>query len=344
MKPLRILALVREGLEPPEMMPPLGPTDPSPDWKMEFDVVSTLREMGNDVRVVAVYSDLSPIREAVLEWKPHIAFMMLEEFHGVPVYDQAVTSYMELFRQRYTGCNPTGLLITHDKALSKKILTYHRVPTPRFMHFPRRRRITPSGKARYPLLVKSATEDASHGISQASLVTNDQALRDRVEFVHTTIGSDALAEEFIDGREFYVSVLGNRRLQTFPIWEMDFSNMPEDAVRIATRSVKWDAKYQHKYKIMTHAAAGLTAEQQERILHVSKRAFHLLHMSGYGRIDLRMNSEGQVYVLEANANSNLSYGEDFAESAHAGGVTYEALLKRIINLGRRYRAAWQHEA
>ena len=340
MNKLRILALVREGLVPAETLEGYA-DDELPDWKMEYDVVATLRDMGHDVRPLGVFDDLGPIREMILEWKPHVAFMMLEEFLGVSVYDQAVVSYLELMRQHYTGCNPRGLLLTHDKALSKKILQYHRISTPRFVVFPRRKKVKPLRRLKYPVFVKSTIEDASYGISQASIVTNERALIDRVEFVHERAGTEAIAEEYIDGRELYVGVLGNQRLQSLPIWEMLFTRMPDDVAHIATARVKWNPKYQKKHGIDTRAAEDIPEDLRTRISRLCKRVYRRLNMSGYGRIDLRLRPDGEVYVLEANANPNLEYGEDFAESAEAQGISYDKLLQRIVNLGLRYNAPWR---
>ncbi len=340
MKNLRVLSLVREGLVPPETLDDYDENNP-PDWKMEYDVVATLTNLGHEVQTLGVFNDLGPIRQSIQERQPDIAFMMLEEFHGVPQYDQAIVSYLELMRQRYTGCNPCGLLLTHDKALSKKILTYHRIATPHFSVFPVGRKVRPPRRMRYPVLVKSTTEDASLGTSQNSIVTNHQALIDRCEFVHANVNMDELAEEYIDGRELYVGVTGNHRLQTFPVWEMTFNRMPEDIARIATARVKWNTKYQEKHGIDTGLAEVLSSKQVADIQRLCKRVYRALTMSGYGRIDLRMRPNGDVFVIEANANPNLEFGEDFVESAHAAGHTYEDLIQRILNLGLRYDAAWQ---
>ena len=340
MKKLRVAALIRDGLIPPEDAQSYNQDNP-PEWKMEFDIMATLRECGHEVKPVGLFDDLTPVRNNIREWKPHVAFMMLEEFHGVAQYDHAIVSYLELMKQRYTGCNARGLMLTHDKALSKKILNYHRIPTPRFAVYRRNRKITPTSRMKYPILIKSATEDASLGISQNSIVTNDHGLIDRVQFIHKTIGTDALAEEYIDGRELYVGVIGNTRLETFPVWEMVFENMPDDVAKIATASVKWNPKYQRKHGIATRAADNLLPEESARIQKLCKRVYRVLNMSGYGRIDLRLRSDGQAFVIEANANPNLEFGEDFAESAEAAGISYEQLLQRIIRLGMAHKAAWQ---
>lgn len=340
MKRLRVLALVREGLIPPDDLHEYDENNP-PVWKMEYDVVATLRNLDHEVHPIGVFDDLSPIRQEILEWQPQIAFMMLEEFHGVTQYDQAIVNYLELMRQPYTGCNPRGLLLTHDKPLSKKILAYHRIATPQFLVFPKGHKVRPPKRLRYPVFVKSTTEDASFGISQNSVVTNEAALIDRVQFVHDKVGTDALAEEYIDGRELYVGVLGNSRLQTFPVWEMWFNRMPEGIARIATSHVKWNTKYQKRHGIETGLAKDLSDNQLAKIQRLCKRVYRILNLSGYGRIDLRLREDGEVFVLEANANPNLEYGEDFAESAEAAGYSYEALLQRIVQLGLRYNAAWQ---
>jgi len=252
-----------------------------------------------------------------------------------------VTSYLELMRQPYTGCNPRGMLLSKDKSLCKKILAYHRIPSPRFMVFPRGRRVRRPKRLPFPLFVKSATEDASLGISHASIVHNDEALQERVAYLQAITSGDVLAEQYIEGREFYVGVIGNERLQTFPTWELLFSKTPDDQPKIATRRVKWDRKYQERHGIKTQAAEGLPPSVDSRIQKICKRVYRALGMSGYARMDLRVTEEGQIFVIEANANPNIEFGEDFSESAESIGISYEALLQRILNLGLKYKAPWQ---
>ena len=340
MKQLRILALVREGLVPPESLEGFNDKQIA-EWKTEFDVIHTLKEMGHEVETLGVYDDLGPIRNSLRKFKPQIVFMLLEEFHGSVTYDHAVTSFLELMKQPYTGCNPRGLLLSRDKPLSKKILTYHRILTPRFIVFHRGKSIKRPNRLAFPLLVKSVTEDASLGISQASIVYDDEALVERVRFVFDRLESDALVEQYIEGREIYVGIVGNERLQTFVPWEMLFTKMPEDVARIATAKVKWDHNYQAKHGIETGPAENLEKGLAKKISLLCKRVFRALNMSGYARMDLRMTADGRIYVIEANANPNLSYGEDFAESAENSGLSYENLLGRIISLGLRYEAAWK---
>ncbi len=340
MKKHRVVVLMHEDLVPPETL--AGYTEKEiARWKSEFDVLTTLREMGHDALPLGVRDDLGVIRRRIRDFKPHVHFNLLEEFHGVAVYDQYVVAYLELMRQAYPGCNPRGLMLAHDKALCKQILLYHRIPTPRFALFPRRQKVKRPKFLRFPLLVKSTVEEASLGISQASIVTNDEKFLDRVAFIHEQVQTDAIAEHYIDGRELYVGIIGNRRLQTFPVWEMLFTKMPEHVQRIATARVKFNPEYQKKYGIHTRAAHDLLPGTEERIVRLGKRVYRALSLSGYGRLDLRMRPDGRVYVLEANPNPNLEYGEDFAESAETMGISYEALLQKILSLGLSYRAAWR---
>ena len=320
-----------EGYRPEEIL----------NWKTEYDVVTTLREMGHHVHPLGVSDDLGEIRQAIVEDKPHVTFNLLEEFHGVALFDQHVASYLELMQQPYTGCNPRGLTLGHDKVLCKQILSYHRIATPRFAVFHRGKVIRPQPRLKYPLLVKSVIEESSLGITRDSIVYSDAQLVERVLRVHEDLDTDALVEEFVEGREFYVGVIGNHRLQTFPVWELLFRNLPEHIPNIATARVKWDLDYQKELGVTTQAVTDLPAATMARIARLCKRIYRVLYLSGYARIDLRVTASGQVYVLEANPNPDLSYGEDFAESANTKGISYEKLMTRIMNLGMRYQPSWR---
>jgi D-alanine-D-alanine ligase len=330
-KGLRVLVLVREGLVPPETIEGLSEAEIQP-WKTEYDVISTLRRMGHEAFPIGLYDDLGIIRKALEEKKPHIVFNLLEEFHGYAVYDQHVVSFLELMRQPYTGCNPRGLTLAHDKALSKKILAFHRIQVPSFAVFPVNRKVRRPKSLRFPILVKSLSEEGSACISQASLVNDDEKLAERVKLVHRQTNTHAIAEQYIDGREVYVGVFGNQRLQTCTPWELIINKLPEGAPYIATSKLKWDHAYQEKVGVITRAA-DLTPELRKKIDHISKRIYRILSLSGYARLDYRVTEDGQVYLLEANPNPDISCGEDFSEAAEHSGVKYECLLQKIITLG-----------
>jgi D-alanine-D-alanine ligase len=336
---LRILALVHRHLIPPDTVPE-GANIESEPWRTEYDVISTLRAMGHEVQPLGVHDDLGDIRRAATEWKPHIAFNLLEGFDDITIFDQNVVSHLELLKLSYTGCNPRGLLLARDKSLSKKLLAYHRIAVPEFEVFRMGRPIKRAKRLEFPLIVKSLTQEASIGISQASVVDSDEKLKERVAFIHESIGTAAIVEQYVEGREIYVGIWGNQALQALPVWELFFTNMPADARRIATDRVKWSAKYQNKYGIDSGPAKDLAAGVAERIQHVCKRAFRALELSGYARVDLRLEDSGKMWVLEANPNPQIAKGEDFAASAEKLGMTYEAVLQKIVNLGLR----WQPES
>jgi len=336
---LRVLALVHRHLIPPAAIEEGTDTTAAP-WRTEYDVVSTLTAMGHEVQVLGVHDDLGEIRRLVTDWKPHIAFNLLEGFDDIVIFDQNVVSHLELLKLPYTGCNPRGLLLARDKSLSKKLLSYHRIPVPESdvarigKPFRRPKRLS------FPLIVKSLTQEASIGISQASVVDSDEKLKERVQFIHDSIGTSAIVEQYIEGRELYVGILGNHTLQALPVWELFFTNMPDGAKRIATDRVKWSVKYQKKYGIDSGVAKELSDARAEGIQHLCKRAYRALELSGYARIDLRLEENGNVWVLEANPNPQIARGEDFAASAEKVGLSYEGVLQRIINLGLR----WQPES
>ena len=340
MRKYRVLLMVEKKLVPPEDTSGMSEAQID-DFRTEYDVLTALRRPGHEVRVVGVGDHLTELRETIDEFRPHVVFNLLDEFSGIISYDHHVVAYLELIRQRYTGCNPRGMMLSRDKVLTKRVLATHRVATPAFRLFPFGRRYREPSRLTFPLFVKSATEDASLGISQASLVEDMKGLRERVQFIHEQVQSDALVEEYIDGREIYVGVLGNSRLTTLPAWEMDFGTLTETQARIATRKVKWDRKYQGKHGIKTGKAQDLSDEQREHFRRLAKRTYRALYMSGFARMDFRLTSDGRVFLLEANANPNLSKGEDLADSAKAFGVSYTALVNRIVQLGVDYMPEWR---
>ncbi|MCG8588630.1 MAG: ATP-grasp domain-containing protein [Proteobacteria bacterium] len=332
MKRRRVVVLTHEDAVPPTTLSGLSDREKL-QVKREFHVVKALRELGHEVRVLGVAHELVPIRELVEEWKPHVVFNLLIEFQDEAAYQMHIASYLELLKVPYTGCNPRGLLLARDKALSKKIFRFHRIPSPAFAVFRRGRRFRMAPYARLPLIVKSVDEDASMGVSQASIVRDEEQLRERVEFVHRTVGTDALAEEYIEGRELTIAVLGNQRLTTFPVWEMFFKKLPEGTEPIATHKVKWDPDYQKKVGIGTGRAKNLSQETETQIASLARRVYRALDLSGFARMDLRLTDAGRIYVIEANATPDLSRDEDLAESAKAAGLAYPELLQRIVGLG-----------
>jgi D-alanine-D-alanine ligase len=339
-KKRRILLLVNEALVPPEDLRGLS-EDEIEACRTEYNVLSTLSNSGHAVRVLGIGDKIGELRQVIRDWRPAITFNLLEEFSGIVTYDHYVVAFLELMRQPYTGCNPRGMMLSRDKVLTKQILAYHRIPTPRFHLFPWAKPYREPRRVEFPLIVKSATEDASLGISQASIVNDHDKLRERVLFIHEQTQSDALAEQYIEGRELYIGVIGNERLTTLPVWELDFGKLAEAQSGIATSKVKWDRAYQQRHGIRTGEVTDLAAAEVARLAQLARRVYRALHMSGYARMDLRMRPDGSVFVLEANANPNLTYGEDFAESAEVAGLGYDQLLNRIVQLGLNHQPEWR---
>jgi D-alanine-D-alanine ligase len=232
----------------------------------------------------------------------------------------------------YTGSSPTGLTLCKNKAMAKEILGYHRIRVPESAVFPRGCVVRRPKRLTFPLFIKPLKEEASYGISQDSFVETDQALEERVRFVHEKMNQDALAEEYIEGRELYVSILGNGRLRAFPIREVIFSEIPEGKPRFATFKAKWDDAYRKRWGIQNIFAAPLPEGVAQRIAKICKKVYRVLQIRGYGRIDLRLTLAGEVVVLEANPNPNLDRDDEFAQSAMKSGLTYEGLVQRILHL------------
>src|SRR5215510_7648463 len=332
MRRLRVLVLMDTDFVPPDSTKGYTPQQIH-EWKTEYDVVSTLRAAGHEVRPLGVHDELKPVRDEIEGFKPDVVFMLLEEFQGEVIYDQNVASYLELMRIPYTGCNPRGL------DLSKTLVHYHRIAVPQFAVFPMHRRVKRPARLAFPLIVKSLSEDASAGISQASVVDTDEKLTERVAFIHERIGTAAIAEQYIEGRELYVGVLGNERLRVLPVWELKFGSMAQSAWPIATEKLKRDPKYQERVGILDGPAKELAPELYSRIQRTAKRVYRTLELDGYARIDFRLSADGIPYFLEANPNPEIAKSQEFATAAKHDGLAYPDLLHRILALGISRAAA-----
>jgi D-alanine-D-alanine ligase len=333
LKPQRVLALAHPDLVPPDNLEGVSEAERF-TFKTEYEVMSTLQAAGHEVKMLGVQTELAPIRDEVENWKPDIVFNLLEEFHGETLYAQNVVSLLELLQIPYTGCNPRGLLLARGKDLSKKLLKYHRIPVPAFAVFPKStKKVKRPRGLPYPVIVKSLSEDASRGISQASVVDSDEKLAERVAFVHERIKTPAIAEQYIEGREIYVGVLGNEKVQVLPVWELQFSKLADGALPIATEKVKHDVAYQEKRGIIQGPAQGLETAVESRIKVFAKRICEALEIDGYCRIDFRLAADGTPYFIEANPNPEISAGEEFAQAALHAGTSYQDLLNKILLLG-----------
>jgi D-alanine-D-alanine ligase len=333
MRRLRILVLMHPDFMPPDSTDGYTAQKIN-EWKTEYDVVSTLRAAGHEVRPLGAQEEIRPVRDAIEDFKPHVVFTLLEEFHYNVAYDQHIASYLELMKVPYTGCNPRGLILARGKDLSKTLVHYRRIPVPAFAAFPMRHKVKRPSRLALPLIVKSLNEDGSRGISQASIVDTDEKLIERVAFIHEQVGTAAIAEQYIEGRELYVSVLGNNRLRVLPVWELKFGTMGGASARqIATEKAKHDPDYQERVGIVDGPAKNLTPELAARIQGIAKRIYRTLKLDGYARIDFRLAADDTPYFIEANPNPEIAKSQEFALAARHDGLDYPGLLHRILTLG-----------
>jgi D-alanine-D-alanine ligase len=300
--------------------------------RAEWDVSRGLRRAGHEVRVVGVSHDLEPIRRGVLAFRPHAVFDLLMEFRDRGTYQAHVVAYLELLGVPCTGPDARAIALTRDKALTKAVLLQHRIPTPAFAVFPPRHPVAPPPHLAFPLIVKSRDEEASLGIAQASLVRDPARLRERVAFVHRRLGGDAIAEEYVEGRELTLGVIGNARPRALPLRELAFAHLPAGSAPIATERAKFDDAYRRRVGIRSGPARAIPAPVRAAIARIATRAYRALGLSGHARLDLRLGADGRPRVIEVNATPDVARAEDFAASARAAGISYPRLLDRMLRL------------
>lgn len=298
-------------------------------WITEYDVIEQLKSNGHKVKVIGLYDDLSPLLMAIKEKKPDIVFNLLEEFNGDSQMDYHVVALLEALKIKYTGCNSKGLVLARDKALSKKILKHHHIGTPNFFTLPKNKKRKLPKILRYPLIVKCLYEEASYGIAQASIVMNEEKLNERIQYIHEKLDQDALIEEFIEGKELYVGVIGQKQLKTLPIWELKFKNVEDPEKEIYSQRAKWNEKYRER-KGIEAGAAKLDKQIKDKVIKTCKKVYQVLNLSGYARIDLRLTSDNKIFILEANPNPNIANDDEFAKSAEYEKIHYKELIEQLI--------------
>ncbi|MDD3374105.1 MAG: ATP-grasp domain-containing protein [Candidatus Omnitrophica bacterium] len=302
------------------------------NWYTESDVYRALLENGHTVRVLGLCNDIGVLLDEVKEFSPDVIFNLAEVFNQKSHLDKNVAGLFEMLDIPYTGSSAESLFICNDKALAKKILRFHRIRVPRFHTFYRKHKVWLPKYIKLPVIVKPLSEEASRGISLASVVDKEEALIERVRFIHENMNADAIAEEYIEGREMYVSIFGTRRLKVLPLREMKFGKMSEDEPRIATYKAKWDDKYREKWDIKSVFIGKLSGDLEERIKETCKRAYRALNIQSYARFDIRVTENGRIYIIEPNANPCIARCDEVAQSAEKIGIQYNALIQKIISL------------
>ncbi|MBM4186206.1 MAG: ATP-grasp domain-containing protein [Gemmatimonadetes bacterium] len=308
---------------------------------IEYQVGRTLIELGHEMELFGFHDDLREVIDQCGAWKPDLVVNCAESC-GDSGHDYVVPALLETHGIRYTGTSPLGLLTTRDKAMSKKVLAYHGIQVPGFATWRTNEVVRDTPPLKFPLIVKPLAADASEGIAMASVVSDRDELAERVNFVHQRFEQPAIAEEFIEGRELYASVVGNdETLEILPLTELVFDkekNAPEE--RIATQTTKWDAPYRRRKGIRYQFARPVSAAAKERIEQICRTAFGALWLHDYARIDLRLSETDEIWVLEANANPFIARGHEVANAADKAGMPYPQFIQRILDeAARRYARA-----
>jgi D-alanine-D-alanine ligase len=294
-------------------------------------VARTLRRLGHRVSVLGVHGDVKRLIAGLSRRKPELVFNLMEMFGDNVFGDIPVTGLLDLLGLRYTGSGPGELYLSQDKGLTKKLLAFEDILYPRYAVFSRQAAFETGGNLRMPLFVKPLRSDASLGIGGKSLVHDAVALMERVAAIHKELEDSALAEEYIDGREFYVGVLGNSQPKALPPIEVDFTGFPEGVPKVMDSKAKWDERSK-EYKGTRSVIANLPDELRAKLQKVAVDAYRALRVKDYGRVDLRLTETGEIYVLEVNASCYLEKSSEFAMAAGASGLDYPRLIERIVNL------------
>jgi D-alanine-D-alanine ligase len=311
------------------------PVDPVLD-----QLEGALRANGHEPTRLPVADKVEPLVTALSDTKPELVFNLAESFGGKSALESNVAALLNLLDLRYTGSSPAGLLLAGDKTLTKKVLSFHGIKTPEFATV-YRGALDWAGDITFPVIVKPPQEDASLGVSSKAVVYDIRQLFERIDALQAEFQQPALVEQFIEGREFYVGVLGNANAEALPIIELDFSNFPADRPKIASWEAKWGdegegegAEFAGTRSIFPEQ---LDEELGARMQSVAVDTFHALRLRDYARVDLRVTPEGEIYVIEANPNCYLERESEFARASAKMGLEYETLIARIVELaGARY--------
>ena len=301
------------------------------DKPTEADVLACLQRLGHEVDTLAVFDDVACIVERLKNFAPEVVFNLTESFHSNRAHEPNIPALLELMRVKYTGARPDGLMLCKDKALAKKVLAYHRVRVPHFVISTEQRPLKRLRRFVYPAFVKPVGEESSDGIAKASFAKSEEEALERARFIHEKFHCDALIEEYIDGRELYLSVMGNRKLTVLPTREIFFHEVPEDTPKFATFKAKWDDTYRKKWGIQNGPAKELPAGVDEKLARLARKVYRVLKIRGFGRVDVRLTSAGEVVVIEANPNPSLACEDDFAQAAAAAGLPYDVLIQKLLD-------------
>lgn len=310
-----------------------GTHDPAVD-----QVARALRQGQHKVSRLLVPGDIKAVLAGLGRRKPDLVFHLIDDFGDIEGSHVVSAALLDGLMLPYTGGGPGELFIRGNKSLAKKILAYENLSCPHFAVFSQDASLETGGNLRLPLFVKPLERDASIGIGAANLVHSTTEMMERVLDIHRKIKDAALVEEYIEGREFYVGVLGNRDPIAFPPIEMDFSGLPDGAPRVLDYKAKW-AKNSPEYKGTRAVLPDLPDDLKARLQKVALDACRALLIRDYGRVDLRLTDTLEIYVIEVNANCSLEQSSEFAAGAKASGLDYPTLINRIVELAKERYAS-----
>ena len=301
------------------------------DKPTEADVLSSLQRLGHEFDVLPLYDNVPAIVNKLTAFQPDIVFNLSESFRRDRAHEPNIPALLDLMRVRYTGAGPEGLFLCKDKALAKKLLTYHHIRVSRFSVSHRGHSLRKLKNFSFPAFVKPVGQESSEGIAKASFAKTEHEALERARYIHEKFQCDALIEEYIDGRELYISVVGSQKLTVFPPRELFFEHVPDEEPKFATAKAKWDESYREKWGIHNGPSAPLPRGTSTRLFDIARKVYRLLKIRGPGRLDVRLTPSGDVVVMEANPNPSLARDEDFAQSALAAGLEYDALIQKILD-------------
>jgi D-alanine-D-alanine ligase len=301
-------------------------------------VKEALRQGGHRVSNLLVPPDYKAVTRGLVRRKPELVFHMINDFGDVESGLIATAALLDAMQLPYTGGGPGELYIRGNKSLAKKILSFEGLNCPDFAVFSRDAGLETGGKLRMPLIVKPLERDASIGITSSALVHSVPEMMERVLEIHRKVKDSALVEEYIEGREFFVGVLGNRDAMAFPPIEMDFSGLPEGAPRVLDYKAKW-VKSSPEFKGTRAVVPELAEDLKAKLQKAALAACRALLVRDYARVDMRLSNTQDIYIIEVNANPDLQKTSEFAAGAEAMGMDYTTLVNRIAELAmERHRA------
>jgi D-alanine-D-alanine ligase len=305
------------------------PKKKSPDEDVQ-EVYEALKKVGHS----PVFMRIDGSRDSLLELaqtESDLIFNLVESFGGDDSQDTNVAGYLELLGRRFTGSGSNGLYLAQDKALAKKIFTFHGVHTPYFTTV-YRGRLEHSHDIEFPVIVKPAREDGSIGIHFGAVCGSIKELMERIDYIHAEFDTPALIEEFIEGREMYVGVLGNEKPEALPVVELDLSKLPEGTPRIAGAEVKWEEDTEAYKQTKPFFPEDLDEAVTKKLQDTAVQCYQALQLRDYGRIDFRLATDGTVHVIEVNPNPYLLPGAEFSMAARKSGRSYADLIGEIADL------------